>query len=318
MPLPPVTLATSRHPAHASQSARTSDTAPIARLSTPARKLALAGCGALLPLALSLVLPLALPLPAQAAATAMFKEENDNNRVERILYTENKVVQIGGIINQPFLIEFKDDEPIDDVAGGAISGWEVHKKGYRLFIRALATAKPATLLVTSRNHTYVIDLLPRKATPENFERRRSKIVFDYPRMPATALANSLANTLSTPLPPIPPANLYRNEHYTMQVVSETVDIRPREVFDDGRFTWFKFPANQEIPAIYRSVPKTKEEVLVNSHRDGDYIVLHATAPLWNLRLAESLVGVFNESYDADGVAPVNGATTYGLSRESKQ
>lgn len=261
------------------------------------------------------MLVFSLALPAQAAEKAMFKEENDNNRVERILYTENKVVQIGGIINQPFLIEFKDDEPIDDVAGGAISGWEVHKKGYRLFIRALATAKPATLLVTSRSHTYVIDLLPRKATPENFERRRSKIVFDYPRMPAAA---ALANTLSAPLPPVPPANLYRNEHYTMQVVSETVDIRPREVFDDGRFTWFKFPANQEIPAIYRSVPKTKEEVLVNSHRDGDYIVLHATAPLWNLRLAESMVGVFNESYDADGVAPVNGATAWGLSRESKQ
>ena len=257
---------------------------------------------------------LAVAQPAQAAANAMFKEENDNNRVERILYTENKVVQIGGIINQPFLIEFKDDEPIDDVAGGAISGWEVHKKGYRLFIRALAQAKPATLLVTARNHTYVFDLLPRKATPENFERRRSKVIFDYPHPAATALATSLA----APLAPIPPANQYHNDHYSMQVVSETVDIRPREVYDDGRFTWFKFPANQEIPAIYRSVPKTREEVLVNSHREGDYIVLHATAPLWNLRLAESVVGVFNESYDADGVAPVNGATAYGLSRESKQ
>ena len=313
MPLTPVTRATIHRLPHASQFARISGTARMTRLTTLARKLTLAGCGALLPLMLPPLLPLALPLPAQAAEKAMFKEENDNNRVERILYTDNKVVQIGGIINQPFLIEFKDDEPIDDVAGGAISGWEVHKKGYRLFIRALATAKPATLLVTSRSHTYVIDLLPRKATPDNFERRRSKIVFDYPRMPAP-----MANTLSTPLPPVPPANLYRNEHYTMQVVSETVDIRPREVYDDGRFTWFKFPANQEIPAIYRSVPKTKEEVLVNSHREGDYIVLHATAPLWNLRLAESLVGVFNESYDADGVAPVNGATTYGLSRESKQ
>ncbi len=104
----------------------------------------------------------------------------------------------------------------------------------------------------------------------------------------------------------------------MQIVSETVDIRPREVYDDGRFTWFKFPSNVEIPAIYKSQPNTKDEVLVNSHVEGDYVVMHATAPLWNLRLAQSMVGVFNDSYNAVGVGPENGTTVYGLTRENKK
>ena len=55
-------------------------------------------------------------------------------------------------------------------------------------------------------------------------------------------------------------------------------MRPREAFDDGRFTYLKFPNNIEIPAIYRAVPGAKDEWLVNSHREGDFVVLHAVAP----------------------------------------
>jgi type IV secretion system protein VirB9 len=258
---------------------------------------------------------LALAGSAHAAVTAsmpMFNQQNDDNRVERIMYSENKVVLIGGIVNQPFFIELKSDETIDDVAGGTIAGWDVHKKGYRLFIRALPNARHTTLLVTAPKHTYVFDLTPKKATPKNLEQRRSKIVFDYP-LPAAPLA-----AVAAALPPLPPPSGYRNENYSMQVVTEDSDIRPREVFDDGRFTWLKFASNQEIPVIYRSTPGSREEVLVNSHRDGDYVVMHTTAPLWNLRLAKSMVGVFNDSYEAQGVAPVNNTTVHGMARESKQ
>jgi type IV secretion system protein VirB9 len=227
------------------------------------------------------------------------------SRVERVVYAENKVVRVAGIIEQPFLIELRNDEVIDDVAGGSIAGWDVHKKGNRLFIRALPQAKATTLLVTAGSRSYVFDLLPKKATPEALAQRRSKIVFDYPAAGAA-------------LPPLPGRDDLRNDNYSMQVVSEGADIRPREVYDDGRFTWFKFPNNQEVPAIYRSELNSREEILVNSHRDGDYIVVQALAPLWNLRLAESMVGIFNESYNAQGVAPVNGTTVYGLSREGKQ
>ncbi|NRR30389.1 TrbG/VirB9 family P-type conjugative transfer protein [Oxalobacteraceae bacterium] len=233
-------------------------------------------------------------------------DRGDISRVERVVYAENQVVRIAGIIDQPFLIELRNDDIIDDVAGGSIAGWDVHKKGNRLFIRALTQAKPTTLLVTAGSRSYVFDLLPKKATPEALAQRRSKIVFDYPAPAGPAL------------PPLPGRDDFRNDNYSMQVVAEGADIRPREVFDNGRFTWFKFPNNQEVPAIYRSELNSKEEILVNSHRDGDYIVVHALAPLWNLRLAESMVGIFNESYNAQGVAPVNGTTVYGLSRESKQ
>jgi type IV secretion system protein VirB9 len=250
----------------------------------------------------ALTLMLAAAGACSAAGAAMFNQQDGGGRVEQIPYSDNKVVKIGGIIDQPFLIEFRDDEPIEDVAGGTIAGWDVHKKGYRLFIRAREESKYTTLLVTTRKHSYVFDLIPKLSTPDNFEQRRSKIVFTYPTAADAG--------------PQPPA--YRNEAYSMQVVAEESDIRPREVYDDGRFTWFRFPKNMEVPVIYRSVPGTKDEMLVNYHVEGDYLVMHATAPLWNLRLAGSMVGVFNEGYDGQGVPPLNSTTVRGLAREGKQ
>lgn len=239
---------------------------------------------------------------AGTAAAQMFNQQDGGSRVEQIVFSDNKVVKIGGIVDQPFLIEFADDEPIEDVAGGTIAGWDVHKKGYRLFIRARDESKYTTLLVTTRKHSYVFDLIPRLSTPANFEQRRSKIVFTYPVAADAA----------------PPQPVYRNDDYSMQVVAEESDIRPREVYDDGRFTWFRFPKNMEVPVIYRSVPGTEDEMLVNFHVEGDYVVMHATAPLWNLRLAASMVGVFNDSYDGQGVPAMHATTVRGLAREGKQ
>jgi type IV secretion system protein VirB9 len=266
----------------------------------------------------------ALAVASHDGESSMFREEVGNNRVEHVVYAENKVLQIAAIFNQPFFIQLKEDEAIEDVAGGTIAGWDVHKKGSRLYIRALDKAEKTTLIVTSRSRSYVFDLKTVKPTPENFARRASKIVFDYP-VPKNPMASIAPPPPVSPLPQdnsaakaTPSASAFQNRNYSMQIVSESTDIRPREVYDDGRFTWFKFPSNVEIPAIYKSQPNTKEEVLVNSHVEGDYVVMHATAPLWNLRLAQSMIGVFNDSYNAVGVGPENGTTVYGLTRESKK
>lgn len=242
-------------------------------------------------------------LAGPCLAESMFAQGASANRVERVEYADDKVIQIGAIQDQPFLIEFGADEQVEDVAGGTIAGWEVHKKGTRVFVLAREDAKLTTLLVTTSKHSYVFDLSPRPGTPGNLAQRRSKIVFDYPAPP--------------PAPVAPAAAPYRNEAYTMQVVATEADIRPSEVYDDGLFTWFRFPHNVEVPAIYKSVPGTRDEMLVNRHVEGDYVVMHATSPLWNLRLGGSMIGVFNERHDRYGSTPRNGTTVPGLVREAK-
>lgn len=250
-----------------------------------------------------------------AVAAPMLNPDPDAARITHVKYAPNDVTRVLGAIDHPVLIEFSAAEAIEDVAGGGISGWEVQKRGHRLFVRAMTGASDATMLVTTRSRSYVFDLVPLRASSKgSVGGRMSKLVFEYDAIAAPAAASAATPaaapvdaasgkpaSLETMRQDYPSRQPYRNASYTMQVVSETVDIRPREAFDDGRFTWLLFPRNQEVPTVYRSVPGTEEEVVVNSHMEGDWLVLHAVAPLWNLRLAGSMVGVFNEAYDAMGV-----------------
>lgn len=252
------------------------------------------------------VLILGLCWSSCALAAPMLKQDADPTRITHVRYAPNDVTRVRGAIDHPVLIEFNPSDAIEDVAGGGISGWEVQKRGHRLFVRATATAAEATMLVTTRTRSYVFDLLPLRPPPKgSLSGRMSKVVFEYdtpvavPSAAGPAVEKSAANLESMRMD-FPSRHPYRNANYTMQVVSETVDIRPREAFDDGRFTWLLFPRNQELPVVYRSVPGTKEEVVVNSHMEGDWLVLHAVAPLWNLRLAGSMIGVFNDAYDVMG------------------
>lgn len=253
---------------------------------------------------------------ACALAAPMLKQDSDPTRITYVTYAPKDVTRVLGAIDHPVLIEFSAAEAIEDVAGGGISGWEIQKRGHRLFVRAMTGASEATMLVTTRSRSYVFDLVPLRRSPKGSRSgRMSKVVFEYdsPAAPTSAPTPGAVPAASVePVTAKPGASLesmrpdypsrypYRNTKYTMQVVSETVDIRPREAFDDGRFTWLLFPRNQEVPVVYKSVPGTEEEVVVNSHMEGDWLVLHAVAPLWNLRLAGSTIGVFNDAYDVMG------------------
>jgi type IV secretory pathway VirB9-like protein len=95
----------------------------------------------------------------------------------------------------------------------------------------------------------------------------------------------------------------------MEVVSLADDIRPREAFDDGRFTYLKFPNALQIPAVYRGGATAAEETLMNSHIEEDYLVLHGVHTHWVLRLGGSVIGIYNEAFDAVGVPTHSGTTT---------
>jgi type IV secretion system protein VirB9 len=106
----------------------------------------------------------------------------------------------------------------------------------------------------------------------------------------------------------------RNWSYSMQVLPGGEEISPTLVFDDGRFTYFKFPANREVPSIFYIAPDGEEQRL-NFHMEGDVAVIQRMGRRFVLRLGQSVVGVWNDAFDLDGVAPVAGVTVDGVSRE---
>lgn len=105
----------------------------------------------------------------------------------------------------------------------------------------------------------------------------------------------------------------KNWNYSMQVMEGGEDIAPSMVFDDGRFTYFKFPENREIPTLYYIAP-SGEESRINFHMEGDLAVVQRMGRRFVLRLGQAVVGVWNDSFDANGVAPKDGTTVEGVTR----
>lgn len=107
-----------------------------------------------------------------------------------------------------------------------------------------------------------------------------------------------------------------NWKYSMQVLKGAEDIAPSMVFDDGRFTYFRFPANREWPTIFYISP-SGEEVRINFHvddKDEELAVVQRMGRRFVLRVGSAVVGVWNDAFDPNGIAPKDGVTVDGVVR----
>jgi type IV secretion system protein VirB9 len=104
-----------------------------------------------------------------------------------------------------------------------------------------------------------------------------------------------------------------NSNYSIAEGKASDDIVPALVFDDGRFTYFRFPNNREVPAIFHVLPDGTE-TLVNTRMEGDLLVADRVSRRLMLRAGGAVVGVWNEAFDIDGVAPKAGTTVVGVER----
>ncbi|MBS0150888.1 MAG: TrbG/VirB9 family P-type conjugative transfer protein [Nitrospira sp.] len=105
----------------------------------------------------------------------------------------------------------------------------------------------------------------------------------------------------------------RNWSYSMEVLPGGDDIAPALVFDDGRFTYFQFPPNREIPAIFYFSP-LGEETRINFHMEKDLAVVQRLGRRFVLRLGDAVVGIWNDAYDKTGVPTIEGTTVSGITR----
>jgi type IV secretion system protein VirB9 len=74
---------------------------------------------------------------------------------------------------------------------------------------------------------------------------------------------------------------------------------PTLVFDDGRFTYLRFPGNREVPAVFH-VLGDGSETLVNARMEDDLLVVDRVSRKLMLRAGSAVVGLWNDAFDLDG------------------
>ncbi|MCC7458046.1 MAG: TrbG/VirB9 family P-type conjugative transfer protein [Nitrospira sp.] len=284
-----------------------------------------------------LVIGCALVVEAQPAPPA-------DPRLREVIYDPKAVVTVPVKRGVVTLVMLDPDEAITEVAAGlggdcakADSAWCVATQpgGRNLFVKPKSTASAANNLAVvtdQRTHAFrFVVLADGDPRPPVY-----RLVVKAPAVRAvtparTAIADNPLLQALTAVPSAPPSRSPEhvvadrlqakaqvlNTSYSIAEGKHSEDIVPTLVFDDGRFTYLKFPGNREVPAVFH-VLGDGSETLVNSRMEDDLLVVDRVSRRLMLRAGSAVVGLWNEAFDLDGVPAASGVTVPGVQRNLKQ
>ena len=257
-------------------------------------------------------------------------------RLREVVYDPRAVVTVPVKRGVVTLVVLDADESITEVAAGlggdcskAESAWCVAAQpgGRNFFVKAKSSASAANNLAVvtdRRTHAFrFVVLADGDPKPPVY-----RLVVKAPARaaPATRLAlRDLAPLVALPVVPSPPPPQQvvaerlqakpqvMNTQYSVAEGTGSQDIVPTLVFDDGRFTYLRFPGNREIPAVFH-VLGDGGETLVNARMEDDLLVVDRVSRRLMLRAGSAVVGLWNEAFDLDGKPPGDGTTVPGVQR----
>ena len=265
----------------------------------------------------------ALSGPSATTASTPLRTPPDP-RLLTVVFAPNAVIDVPVRRGQITQIVLGDDE---QVVGLPISGkgsncseathtWCIARQGRDLFVKPKSGATPTNLIVvTDRRHAFLLHPV------EGAGLTLMRLTVAAPRVP-------IPDIVASPIPAPPTAKeliaarwqaqpLVRNAAYSVATGKDSDDIVPVLVFDDGTQTYFSFPNNRPIPALFQIAPDGSEE-MVNARMDSeDLLVADRVGRRFVLRLGESVAAIINEAFDLDGVPPKDGTTVPGVARVVK-
>lgn len=283
------------------------------------------------------ILAVVLALSAPLTHSAEFPQPGDlDSRVRYVTYKENEVTTVNVRRGAVTRIVLGDDERITMAATGFSSDcskedreWCVRaeKDTNQIWVKPRdgATYNNLELKTDKRDYSIEFRVLPdsQKGRGEKQE-PMFRVIYRFPVKLNPALIANIGNAVpSGPTEQelieekLAARPIARNWNYSVEVMSGADSIKPTLIFDDGRFTYLQFAPEKEMPAIFYISPKG-EETRLNTHIENDLVVIQRTGKQFVLRLGESVVGIWNEAPDAEGVASKGGVTVDGLVREIRK
>ena len=287
----------------------------------------------------------ALPAAAQVPNLGQASQASDP-RLREVVYDPKAVVTIPVKRGVVTLVVLDADEAITEVAAGlggdcakTEAAWCIAAQpgGRNLFVKPKSTASAANtvaVVTDRRSHSFrFVVLADGDARPPVYRLvvKAPHVRMAMPLRPGSRDAMPLA--LAAPLAALPVVPLQPtaqqivterlqakaqvlNSNYSIAEGDASDDIVPALIFDDGRFTYLRFPGNREVPAVFH-VLGDGSETLVNARMEDDLLVVDRVSRRLMLRAGSAVVAVWNDAFDLDGVPPERGTTVPGVRRTLK-
>ncbi len=259
--------------------------------------------------------------PIAAAAEIVPKESPYDSRLRVIDYNKFDVVKLETFYGVTTHVQFGDDETISDVAIGDDLAWNVVPRGNHLFIKPTEQKADTNVTVITNKRVYSFALVVAKRSVRDSKAwKNPKLVyglsFRYPEEEAAKLEiirlealrqaelKARKEKIDSRLDAankygrgeVTEPQAYDNYNYWM---AGSPEISPTAARDDSRFTYLSFTNNRDMPAVY-SVDAEGNEALINTHVDGNTIVIHRVIPFIRLRKGNQVVCVRNDAFSFDG------------------
>ncbi|MBT7443398.1 MAG: P-type conjugative transfer protein VirB9 [Methylococcales bacterium] len=244
-------------------------------------------------------------LSPSVSALDIPSEGRRDARVKTIAYSKHDVVKIVGHFGRSSHVTFADDEIIKFIDIGDSLAWEITPAQNHLILKPREDEADTNLTVLTNKRAYHFELRAKDAKNITDKSQTFALMFEYP---AEKLAKQLAmqaalekiETDSNKSKVLPSSKAIApgdwNWNYTKKGDDE---ISPRQVFDDGEFTYFQFNPQAEAPAIFL-VDRDGNESLLNYHVEtgqgrGHFLVVQRTGKQFVLRSGEYVTCIFNEN-----------------------
>lgn len=220
-----------------------------------------------------------IPMPADAKLVEFPFEPNDTF----VVLTRPKSVT--DIVLHP-------DEEVISLALGDTFQWQVKDVKGHVFVKPLRPniSTSVTLVTSARTYQFTLQSSPEDGVwyqrvgftyPQLLviERERQAVAKRTQEAEIARLDAQLAS------PKLSPENL--NFDYS---ISGEASFRPKQVFDDGKFTWVRMPKTQDMPAFFMVGDDGGIE-LINTHLRGEYVVVQRLVDKLLLKLGKTEVTI---------------------------
>ena len=221
-------------------------------------------------------------------ATVMPRSIGGEERIKIINYVPNAVFRYIGHYYYQTIIEFSLDEEIQTITMGTKTPWQIVPAGNRIFSKPIEEDATTNMTVITNKRMYFFEMHAKHADNINDPDLAFIVKFVYP---SETNYSSVKQVSSNSGPNLTQPELYNFEY---KISGNATNIGPIQIFDDGRFTYFKFrERNAELPAIFL-VNDDGSEAIINYRVENGYIVVERVAKKYTLRQGNDVICVFNE------------------------
>ena len=217
-----------------------------------------------------------------------------DSRLQVINYKPDDVIKFTGFYGYQSIIEFSQDEEIENISMGDTTSWQIVPINHRIFLKPMEDDAVTNMTIITNKRLYYFEMHADNAQSIDDPRLVFNMKFLYPDDGYEALGMGGFNKSKSSDDQY--IDLSHPEKYNFNyTVSGSEAVTPIKLFDDGEFTYIQFrDKNADMPAIFL-VDKDNRESLVNYRVSGPYIVVERVASKMTLRRGNDVACIFNQN-----------------------